>query len=61
MGYASVREDNQRTLASVLSPVQTQIHTIACLLHQHTFVLCAEYSTLTIEIFMEGAISVCLC
>ena len=32
---SSVREENPQALASGLSPVQTQNHTITCLLHQH--------------------------
>ena len=34
-------EDNPQVLASGLSPVQTQNHTITCLFHQHAFVCCA--------------------
>ena len=41
MVCASVQEDNPRALASRLSPVQTQNHTMTCLLHQHAFVHCA--------------------
>ena len=34
-------EGNPRALASRLPPVQTQNHTITCLLHQHAFaILC---------------------
>ena len=40
MVYAPVRKDNPRALASRLSPVHTQNHTMTCLLHQHAFVHC---------------------
>ena len=62
MVCASVWEDNPRALASGLSYVQTQNHTITYLflLLQHTFALCALrnafYLAFNIEILMKGAI-----
>ena len=41
MVCVSVLEVNPQALTSGLSSVQTQHHTITCLLHQHAFALCA--------------------
>ena len=45
MTCVSVREDNQGTLASGLSPIQTQNHIITCLLHKQAFARCAVRDT----------------
>ena len=59
MVCASVREDNPRALASELSPVQTQNHTILRLLHQHAIAFCAlRYIwPINIGVSMKGATS----
>ena len=51
MVYASVREDNPRALASRLSPVQTQNHTVTCNSTLNT----VRYLTLNIGISIGGA------
>ena len=54
-GWAPLREDNPRALASRLSSVQTQNHTITCLLHKYAFVLYA-LRDIWRQISMKGAI-----
>ena len=53
MVCVSVQVGNPGALASGLLPVQTQNHTITCLLYYHASVLCAFRD---IGILMKGAI-----
>ena len=60
MVCGSVRENNPRILASELSPVETQKHTIACLLHKQCIctLYIVRYLKLNIGLSVKGAINV---